>query len=689
MKYRYILILWLCNISAVFSQDTLGVIDGALLEELLTQDDEQTYDFLSLYEELQTYLKHPLNINKADDTDFRALGMLTDQQIYNILDHRDQNGDFISIYELQSVAGLDVATLKAFIPLVTTGSDASVRNLRQSLSQAQQNVFIKYKSVLQDRKGYTRGYDDGGYEGNPATYYLRYHLFSGQFLRIGMTMEKDPGEAFFTGSNKSGFDYYSGFIYARDVHPIIKDINIGDYAASMGQGLIMHNSFGGGKSSFVMNVKKDGRPIRPYSSVNEANFFRGLGTNLRLSKNLTATLLLSSKKIDGSGLLSQDTITNEFDRFNTINVSGYHRTRTEIDRERNVSQSNIGSILTYKGKGFKVGLNTLYTRFDKSINPSKSLYKKYYFNGDKLINSSLDYSFRYKNFSFFGEVAGSDNLAIANLHGVMMSVGRDVDASIVYRNYPRDYQVLSGNAFGESTLPINEEGIYVGLRFKPLSSITVSTYFDQWRHPWLRFRKGAPSQGKEFLVKVDYYKKRKFNAYLQYRYEAKQEDDSNTEAIINPLVDLWQHRLRLHFSYKISKSLEFRNRAEFSSYGKSDLRSEGYLLYHDVIYKPIASPISFTARYAIFDTEYNSRIYAYENDILYEFSIPFYSGKGNRFYINTRYRLNRMITAEMHYGYTIYPEGPKDPAFTGISSGNEYIDGNVLSELKFQVKLRF
>jgi len=71
-------------------------------------------------------------------------------------------------------------------------------------------------------------------------------------------MEKDAGEEFFTGSNRKGFDYYTGFIYLRDVHPFFKEVNIGDYSVSMGQGLIMHNSFGAGKSAYVMNIKRGG-----------------------------------------------------------------------------------------------------------------------------------------------------------------------------------------------------------------------------------------------------------------------------------------------------------------------------------------------------------------------------------------------------------------------------------------------
>ena len=107
-------------------------------------------------------------------------------------------------------------------------------------------------------------------------------------------------------------------------------------------------------------------------------------------------------------------------------------------------------------------------------------------------------------------------------------------------------------------------------------------------------------------------------------------------------------------------------------------------MYQDVVYKPIAKPISFTARYAVFDiNSFDARIYAYENDILYEFYIPFFQNRGSRFYINTRYRIGRNYTWELRVGRTYLQN------VDVIASGNELIDGNVRTEIKTQLKIRF
>jgi hypothetical protein len=136
---------------------------------------------------------------------------------------------------------------------------------------------------------------------------------------------------------------------------------------------------------------------------------------------------------------------------------------------------------------------------------------------------------------------------------------------------------------------------------------------------------------------------------------------------------------------KVNKALELRSRAEMVIYAKEAQSTKGYLLYQDVIYKPIGKSYSFTCRYALFDTYgYDTRIYAYENDILYEFAIPFYSNTGKRAYINFRHKLANYITWEARYAITSYSD------LKVISKGsNEQINGSVKSEIKLQLKFSF
>ena len=521
------------------------------------------------------------------------------------------------------------------------------------------------------------------YLGDPNHLFARYNFSSNRNVRASMTMEKDPGEQFFAGNNRSGFDYYSGFVHIRDVLPLFSTLNFGDYTLSMGQGLIVHNSFNGGKSSFVTNIKKGGRPIRPYSSVTEANFFRGTAATMDFGSDIQLSLFASGRKIDGT--VRQDTTVDDgFLTFSTIKVDGFHRTESEINSQNNISQTSFGGILKYRKRNFDVSFNALQQNFSIPFTNDESLYRLYRFEGDKLTNLSVDFRYRYKNFNSFGEVARSNNGGMAAILGLLTSLGRDVDAAFVYRNFGRDYQVLNANAFSEATQPINERGFYFGLRFRATNKIALSTYFDIWQHPWLRFQVDAPSHGKEFLFKIEYIEKRKINAYFQYRLEQKEVNGFREGSKIGPLFTRSQHRARLHLTNTLNKNLRLRNRFELSYFKLDEGWTRGYLLFQDIIYRPIGKSYSFSMRYALFDTDgFDTRIYTYENDILYEFSIPFYADKGTRFYINWRQKLGYHLTLQLRYSRTFYDNRET------ISSGNQLIVGNTLSEVKALVRYRF
>jgi hypothetical protein len=95
-------------------------------------------------------------------------------------------------------------------------------------------------------------------------------------------------------------------------------------------------------------------------------------------------------------------------------------------------------------------------------------------------------------------------------------------------------------------------------------------------------------------------------------------------------------------------------------------------------------PLKVQMRFAIFDAEdYDTRIYAYENDVLYSFSVPAYYGRGTRFYINLNYKINRSISLWLRFAQTYFND--RDV----ISSGNDEINSNRRTEIKVQIRAQF
>ncbi|HKB45305.1 MAG TPA: hypothetical protein VKC90_12980, partial [Chitinophagaceae bacterium] len=74
---------------------------------------------------------------------------------------------------------------------------------------------------------------------------------------------------------------------------------------------------------------------------------------------------------------------------------------------------------------------------------------------------------------------------------------------------------------------------------------------------------------------------------------------------------------------------------------------------------------------------------AYENDVLYSYSIPAFFDKGFRYYFTLNYDLNKKLSLWLRWAQTIYRDKKT------IGSGLDEIQGNHRSEIKLQVRRLF
>ena len=128
------------------------------------------------------------------------------------------------------------------------------------------------------------------------------------------------------------------------------------------------------------------------------------------------------------------------------------------------------------------------------------------------------------------------------------------------------------------------------------------------------------------------------------------------------------------------RDFHFSNKAEYAHYRNGDgSDSQGFFVCQDIAYKPENKPFSITFRYALFDTDdYDSRVYAYENDVLYSFSVPSLYGRGMRVYLLGKWQIINNLTIYARFGSTIYRDRDE------ISSGLTLIEGNHKTDLKVE-----
>jgi hypothetical protein len=459
----------------------------------------------------------------------------------------------------------------------------------------------------------------------------------------------------------------------------------------------MWGGFGIRKSPNVLNIKRVTAPIRAYTSANEALFLRGAAAQLQFKKikGLDLVIFASYRRRDGNirstpvndsiliDSLGQDTESGFIDEVSSLPEAGLHRTPTEISQKNQIGMFNTGGALRYRGANWIMGANFSYFRFDKPLNLGSSLYQAFWFKGQQLLNVSLDYTYIYKNLQFFGETALSSNGGAATINGLLMDLDPKLKAVALYRNYGRDYQNLLGNAFGETQQTTNESGFYTGLEFYPASGWKISLFADVYRFPWMRYLVDAPSSGYEFFGKADYQINRRWSVYVQYRFEERERNLSNNTTPLDILVPTQRQSLRFHAAYNLSSEWQMRSRIEFSGYRQASF-SRGMVLYQDLSYRPKNLPMTFNARFAVFDTDnYDTRIYAYENDMLYQFSVPAYYGRGTRFYLNWHWKVRRNVSFWLRFSQTYFSDREV------ISSGLGEIDGPRRSEIKAQIRVQW
>ncbi len=677
LTYTIFVLLWLFP-TAAFSQNP--VIDD-LIEQIVSKTGAENADFSTLVEDLNYYLKNPLNLNTASTEELEKLQLLDEIQIQNLHNYIQSVGQMQTIYELQLINRFSDKTIHDILPFVKVapiGAQEKI-SLKQIVNRGKHLFLTETRFVLQTQKGYMDVPDsvliekpNSVYQGDRFKFLNRYRFNYKDRVFAGITAEKDPGEPF-----NHGFDFYSAHLQLNSFG-VFKNISLGDYQVNFGQGLIAWSGFSLGKSSETQNIRKKAQGIRRYTSTNENLFMRGGGATVSLG-DFEITGFYSNKNIDAN-LTNIDTLTQE-DLITTILNTGYHRTLAEIADKKAINEIVYGSNLTYKGKNYKLGASYISYQYSKNIEQSDKPYKFYDFSGNNNANYSVDYQFFFQKFSFFGETGISQNGAVATINGLLLSVVPQLSFSVMQRYYQPDFQALYGSSFAEGSKNSNETGWYYGLTFHPVRNIQISAYADVYRFPWLRYGISAPSYGNDYLVQLDYHAGYDVNMYFRWKNETKMHNISGDYIGVRPLIEQQKQYFRYHVSYRLNSHVSLRSRVEFSIYN-ADSTETGFMAYQDVNYN-FHFPLSVNFRFAIFDASYNARIYAYENDLLYNFSIPAYFNKGTRVYLMLKYKAADFLNIYLRYAHYYYAD--KDV----IGSSLNEIEGNYTSELKFQLKFRF
>lgn len=669
------------------AQETPPPAEEDKIEKVAEGGDENT-DYSELIETLQFYKDHPVNLNHTNKDELIEFGLLDDILIANLLTHLDTHGDLLALEELQTIQGFTPEKIKEILPYVKIDDHPipTISSLWREIKSGKHQVIIRMEQTLEEKKGFSEEDSisklnpNSRYLGSPQKIYARYRFTYGRYLSWGITGEKDAGEQFFKGTQKNGFDFYSAHLFIRNLGPV-KAVALGDYYLSYGQGLTLWSRLAFGKGSDISTLKRNATGIAPYSSVNEGNYRRGAAVSIGI-KNFTMDLFYSSVKFDANII-----DTNELGEallVSSVSLDGYHRTPSELYDKHSLKETMFGGHLAFDLCNLNIGVTAVQNHLATDLMRTPYLYNQFDFSGTDFLNLSLDYNYVYRNINFFGEWGRNKNGAMAFLNGALISLDPRVSVMFLHRNYARNYYTFVSNPVRESDVS-NERGFYAGITIKPIRTWTLTAYYDFFSFPWLRYQVDAPSHGYEYLAQVTWNPTKKVELYLRVKETAKQQNVYGNPTALDYLVDTKQNNWRFNATYKVSSSFSFKSRMEWVRYKiENNAPDEGYVVMQDVNYNPMSFPLSFNFRYALFDTKsYDSRIYAYENDIPGTFAIPAYFYKGQRVYFMINYHIMKGLDIWARIGQTVYSK------LDVISSGLDEIDGPKKTDLRLQVRWEF
>lgn len=642
--------------------------------------EEEDTQHEGVYENLVHALSSQYDLNSVSAEELKSLNILTDEQIANFITYRTEQGKFLDVHELQVVPGFDLEVIANLLPFVriTGAINGESSILQRIFSNGNGYIVSRYERTLERKKGFIPAQPGGPeFTGSEDKLYLRFRSAQPGHYSMGFTGEKDAGERMSWGPSQHrwGFDFTSWHVQLQR-RGKLKNLVAGNFQTQFAQGLLLGGAFGLGKNAqSISSTRKSNLGFMPYTASNESAALNGIGVTVLL-KPFEISAFFSRAHRDASAGKGADSLVAT-----SFPSTGLHRTVAELNDRRKVSEQNCGLIVQAGNDNVDAGVIVNAVSFGLPVTPRPSRHNQFAFRGKENVNAGVFLNYRFQNVSFFGEAGQSFRAGGGAVMGLLISAHRNLDVSVVYRNYSRDFHTFYANAFAENTAPQNERGVYWSWQYRWRRLYNLTGYMDLFTFPWLAFRRYAPARGYEWLLKGSYHPSKAVSVFVQARMECKPRNLAEQSTLYRVGEGL-RKNVAVHCDYGVGGKLRLKTRMQFSNYSLNGESTKGFALVQDVSVR--AGAFEFTGRHALFDTDhYDNRQYVYERDAWLAYSLPAYSGTGVRNYALIEYKVHKQITIWARYARTRQLKAEE------IGSGPDAVAGNTRNDVKFQVRFKF
>lgn len=631
-KFLLVFLLIFITLNSSGQDEKISDIISSIAEELA--DDETDPEAAAMYaEKLYDLIEKPVRINYADESELSRLFFLTDFQVKALAEYIHSTGKIISLYEIATVPGFNNDLARMISPLISLDTEKTVNSEPVRLRT---NLLSSFSSRVPASITSSPG---------PPWKSLTRYKFTAGSISGGFSAEKDAGEKLLSGKPPLP-DFLSASV-AWSGKGILRKVIAGDFGARFGMGTSINTGLRTGLSLTQSGYLSGGDEIKPYTSTDENIFFRGVAAQFQIRKT-GLSFLYSINRIDAT----LDTAVNGSDLFiETFQRSGLHNNASSLEKKDAVTEYCLIINVSTDFKTFRTGIVWTGSRFSLPVAKTDPQPEDIYdFEGTVNLTATAYYKAILGKMLFYGEVSSNLNQKLAVVQGLSFRPSDRLSMNLLYRDYDPGFTSFHGKGLFSSSAGDNVRGIFGNFAFEAARHLFISAGCDLRFYPWLKYRCSAPSAAVSREVRLKYlpYDKLAFEAVWNYRQSMlNREETDGIEKQENFAGSLIKGSVR----YSPHENLTLMTRLDYKIARPG--RGHGMLLLQDLSYKFEKIPLSVWFRYCIFKTDdWDSRLYTYENDLLYSFSIPALSGEGNRIYLMVDWRAAKFIDLRIKYGIT-------------------------------------
>ena len=604
-------------------------IDEVILDIYNAVTEFGEVDYEQLQTDLYTLHESPIDLNNTSDEELTQLYFLSPQQIDAILAYAYRH-PFESLYELRLIPELADYEIRDLLPFVKiTNHQSPITNELYA-----KEVFAKAHHEIITRID-ARNIE--AYEGTDPIYtQFRYRFDFRRRVTFGVQLRRPAG----------GFArdlQYGTYLQLNDITPHLHTLVAGNFQASFGQGLVLAPVFHAGKSMYVSSIGQQREGLRYYSSV-DGQGLHGAGATLRWEWNKTT-------RLDVSALYSM----------RRANDSTWHHL--------------LGANLTLRHKKLQVELTAIENIWSDSIHPyTNAKYNRHYFRGRN--QAVIGASFRYNHgwFDMFGEVATAQNnehspitnnqspitkshWGFGTIIGSRFYPTNGVSLIALYRYYSPYFDNALGYAFSETSRIGDENGGYIGFDVTRLRNWRFIGYGDIFYFSGYKYGLGDATRtlGYDAMAEIQYHQSPMTNHQWSLSLRARARKKGGSTYSVRATFD-WSRggwSLRTTADANLTNQKSTITNQQSIPYGLSLAQDVAYDFSTPYTLHP--TPLSIRLRLQFFDAQnWTNRIYIYEHDVLYAFSIPAVYGLGGRAYLCLRWQIIPQLALYFRASETVY-----------------------------------